>query len=50
MEQLRTTSLISTKFGTKHPWVKRIQGFSNEGPYLFPRGDNSKLGKYIDSI
>ena len=30
----RTTGPISTKLGTKHPWVKGIQVCSNEGPYL----------------
>ena len=25
----------STKLGTKHPWVKGIQGYSNEGPCHF---------------
>ena len=28
----RTTEPISTKLGTKHPWVKGIQVCSNEGP------------------
>ena len=28
----RTTVPISTKLGTKHPWVKGIQVSSNEGP------------------
>ena len=31
----RTTEPISTKLGTKHPWVKGIQVYSNEGPALF---------------
>ena len=35
----RTTVLILTKLGTKHPWVKGIQVCSNEGPRPFPRGD-----------
>ena len=38
----RTTGPMSTKLGTRHPWVKRIQVCSNEGPHPFPRGDNSK--------
>ena len=38
----RTTEPISAKFAMKHPWVKGIQVYSNEGPHLFPRGDNSK--------
>ena len=40
----RTTEPISTKLGTKHPWVMGIQ-FSNEGRSSFPRGDNYKLAK-----
>ena len=31
----RTTKPISTKLGTKHPWVKGIQVCSNEGPAFF---------------
>ena len=38
----RTTLLISTKLGTKYPWMKGIQVCSNEGPHPFPRGDNTK--------
>ena len=38
----RTTEPISTKLGTKHPWVKWIQVCSNDGPSPFPRGDNYK--------
>ena len=41
----RTTGLISTKFSTKHPWVKGIQVCSNEGPHPFPRGDNCEIVK-----
>ena len=42
----RTIGPISTKFGTKHPWVKWIQVCSNEGPRLcFSRGDNYKIAK-----
>ena len=33
----RTTWSISTKFGTKHYWVKGIQIWSKEGPHSFPR-------------
>ncbi|XP_078310887.1 uncharacterized protein LOC144617670 isoform X1 [Crassostrea virginica] len=33
----QTTGPISTKLGTKHPWVMRIQVCSNEGPHPFPR-------------
>ena len=29
----------------KHPWVKGIQVCSNEGPHLFPRGDNYEIAK-----
>ena len=36
----RTTWPISIENGIKHPWVKGIQICSNEGPRLFPRGDN----------
>ena len=46
----RTTGPISTKLGTKHPQVKGIQVCSNEGPHLFPRGDNYEIAKYIDKI
>ena len=31
---------ISTKLGSKYPWVKVIKVCSNEGPNPFPRGDN----------
>ena len=36
----RTTRPISTKLGTKHPWVREIQDCSNERPGLIVRGDN----------
>ena len=36
----RITEPISTKLGTNHPWVKRTQVCSNEGPSPFPRGNN----------
>ena len=42
---LRTTGPISTKLGTKHPWVKGIQVRTNEGPRPFQRGDNYKTAK-----
>ena len=42
---LRTTGPISTKLGTKHPWVMGIQVCSNEGPSPFPRVDNKKKVK-----
>ena len=41
----RTTEPISTKLGTKHPWMKGIQICSNEGPCFFSRGDNYKMVK-----
>ena len=41
----RTIEPISTKLGTKHPWVKGIQVCSNEGPRPFPRGDNYEIVK-----
>ena len=37
--------LISTKLGTKHPWVKVIQVCSNEVPNPFRRGDNYEIAK-----
>ena len=39
------TGPVSTKLGTKHPWVKGIQVCSNEGPRPFPRGDNYEIVK-----
>ena len=41
---------ISTKLGTKHPWVKGIEVsfffFSNEGPHSFLRDrDNNEIAK-----
>ena len=41
----RTTEPISTKLGTKHPWMKGIQVYSNEGPRPFPRADNYEIVK-----
>ena len=41
----RTTWPISTKLGTKHPWVKGTQVCSNEGPRAFPRGNNFGIAK-----
>ena len=38
----RTTGPISTKLGTKRPWVKDIQNYLNEDPRPYPRGDNSE--------
>ena len=34
----KSTEPISTKLGTKHPWLKGIQVCSNKGPCPFPRG------------
>ena len=41
----RTTELISTKLGTKHPWMNGVQICSYEGPFSFSRGDNYKKVK-----
>ena len=41
----RTIKPISTKLGTKQPWVKGIQFCPNEGPRHFVRGDNYKIVK-----
>ena len=41
----RTTGPISTKLGTKHPWVKGSQVCSNEGPCPFPKGENYEIAK-----
>ena len=41
----RTTNPFSTKLGTKHPWVKGIQVYSNKGPFAFPRADNYEIAK-----
>ena len=47
----KATGPISTKFGTKHPWVDGIQIFTNKGPHPSSRGDNSKIikiyGEYL---
>ena len=37
----RTTGPILTKLSLKHPGIKGIQMCSNEGPHLFPRGDDN---------
>ena len=42
----RTTRPISTKLGTKHPWMDGIKVCLNEGPRPSPRGDNSKNVKF----
>ena len=41
----RTSGQISTKLGTKHPYVKGIQVCSNEEPRPLPRGDNYEIAK-----
>ena len=49
----RTTEPISTKFGTKHPWVKGIQVCSNEEPINSPKINNvffSSLNQRYDII
>jgi hypothetical protein len=38
----RTSWSVAIKFGTNHPWVKRIKYCSKEGQGSFPRGDNHK--------
>ena len=38
----RSSVLISTSLGTKHPLVLGIQVCLNEGPHPFSRGDNSE--------
>lgn len=42
--------LDSTNFGTKHPWVKGIQGcffLYNEGAFPSPSGDNYEFLKIV---
>ena len=39
----RTTRPISTKLATKHPLVKGIQVYSNEGPISIKLGTNHPL-------
>ena len=41
----RTTGLISTNFGTQHPWVKKNQVCSSKRPRHFTRGDNYRIAK-----
>jgi hypothetical protein len=41
----RTGKPISIKFGTNHPWVKRIKDYSKEGLCSFPRRDNLRNAK-----
>ena len=42
---LQTNGLISTKLDTKNLWVNKIQFCLNEGPHIFPRGDNNEIAK-----
>ena len=39
----KTTGPISTKLGSKHPWVRRTQFLLYEGPRPSSRGDNSEI-------
>ena len=39
----RTPGTISTKLGTKHPWIKEIQDCLNKGPHPIPRGGGCGL-------
>ena len=41
----KTTGPISTKFGTKHPWVDGILIFTNKGQHPSSWGENSKIIK-----
>ena len=41
----RTNMPISTKLGTKYPWVKGIQDCSNEWLRSFSEGDNYEIAK-----
>ena len=42
---VRNTGPISTKLGTKHPWVMGIQVCLNERLCPFPRGDDYEITK-----
>jgi hypothetical protein len=46
----RTSRPISIKFGTNHPWVKRIKDCSKDGPGSFPRGDIQRNAKKWDHL
>ena len=39
----RTTKPISTKLGTKHPWIIWFQVCSKEGPCPFSKGDTKEI-------
>ena len=41
------TGPISTKLGTKNPWVKEIQVNSNGGTRPLQRGDNYEIAKIL---
>ena len=41
----RTNGPISTKLGTKHPWVKNTHVCSNESLCPFPKGNNNKIAR-----
>ena len=41
---------ISTKLGTRHPWVRSIYVCLNEGYHPFPLVDNKEIEKYMDEI
>ena len=41
----RATGPISTKFGTKHSWVRGMVACSKEGPRPFIRGDSYEIPK-----
>ena len=45
----RTTGTISTKFGKKHSWMKKIIFCLDEEPSPFPRGDNYEKA-YINEM
>ena len=42
---LGITGPISTKLGTKHPWVMGNHACSNEGSCPFSRADNNEIVK-----
>ena len=41
----KSSSPEPTKLGTKHPWVKMIQIYSNDGPRPIQRGDDIEIVK-----
>ena len=43
----KITESISSKHVTKHFWVKGILIYTNEGPHLFPRGDNNEKAEML---